>query len=45
MKLHPTNHICTGKTKNVKKIFIKHLYPSIPQEVFDTLPPEIKLCE
>ena len=45
MKLYPTNHICTGKTKNVKKIFIKYLYPSIPQEVFDTLPPDIKLCE
>ena len=45
MKLHSTNHLCTGKTKNVKKDLIKHLYPSIPQELFDTLPTSIKLFE
>ena len=44
MKIHPKNNSCKGNSRTIPKNVIKFMYPSLSQELFDTLSPNLKVC-
>ena len=44
MNIDPNHKCCKGKTRPLDKNLIKFMYPSLSQEVFDTLSPKLQVC-
>ena len=44
MNIDPKHECCKGRKRTLDKNFIKFMYPSLSQEVFDTLSTKLQVC-
>ena len=44
MNIDPKHEYCKGRKRTLDKNIIKFMYPSLSQEVFDTLSPKLQVC-
>ena len=44
INIHLKHECCKGRKRTLDKNIMKFMYPSLSQEVFDTLSPKIQVC-